>query len=185
MTTTEPKRIIMGDTVQWSKSISGYDPDTWTLTYGFANATQSFVVEGVAQLDGTWLVRLSPAETAALTAGKYRYQARVSDGADVFTVIEQPIGEFTEVVGAVPSGGGGLDLRHQLERDLEAIEAFLAGKSDVASYTIRDRSLARYSHAELWAMRQELKRAIAEERKAARIEAGLGTSGKVRVRFVR
>lgn len=178
--TSEPKRIVKGDTIQWTRSFAGYDPAIWSLTYGFSNATHGFTVDGADRGDGTWLLRIAPDASANLSNGKYRWHARVTDNTDVFTVAEQPIGEFVEVIGAA---GTALDLRYQLEKDLEAIEAYLAGKSDVASYTIRDRSLARYTHAELWQMRQELKRAIEQERKAQQIEAGLGTSGKVRVRF--
>jgi hypothetical protein len=177
---TEPPSVNAGDTVRWTRRLTDYPAGAgWVLGYTLLNATAKITLTGTASGDDHAIV-VAAATTAAWVAGDYAWRARVSRGAEVFTVGEGRM-QVRPSFGATT-----LDTRSTARRALEAVEAYLADPNNLsaASYEIADRSLSRYDLPALWAHRDRLRVEVAREDAAARIAAGLpGGSGRVYVRF--
>jgi len=179
--TTEPTVIISGSTVKWTKSLSDYPASTWTLSYQFVNAADAQAVTCTA--DGEdHLATITAAQTGAMTAGDWYWQAKVTDGSEVYAV---GTGMVTVKANFAVAGATSYDARSHVKKVLDAIEALLEGKAseDQASMSIGDRSLSRYSFNELMALRSQYRSEYAREQREERIAAGLGHGGKVRIRF--
>jgi hypothetical protein len=179
--TSEPLEIISGATVKWTKSLSDYPADTWTLSYQFVNAADAQAVTCTASgLDH--LATITAAQTAAMVAGDWYWQAKVTDGDEVYAVGQ---GRVEVKANFAVAGASSLDARSHVKKVLDALEAVLVGKAseDQLSMSIGDRSLSRYSFDELRKMRSAYKSEYAREQRQERIAAGLGHGGKVRIRF--
>lgn len=170
-----PSELIVGDSWVWTESLSDYPASTWTLTFYFVNADDTFSVVASAS-DDDYAISVTPATTAALTAGRYRWTARVTDGTDVYTV-EQGWSD----VKADPTAAQ--DARSQARITLDAVEATLQGRatSDQLSMSINGRSISRISISELRQWRDELKSQVLADEEGD--EAGFGRD--IRVRFNR
>jgi hypothetical protein len=170
---TVPSSLTAGDTWEWTRDLADYPAGTWTLTYYLTKS--GTVLTAAATADGTTHeVSVAAATTAAYGAGRYRWQARVTNGTDVFTVEEG----WVEVLPNPATFTG--DPRSTSRQLLDAINCFLLGNATTAqqSMTINGRSISRWSLPELTAWRDKLKGEVrAEEAGEA---AGLGRNIKVR-----
>lgn len=177
--TTEPTRILAGDTVRWRKVISGYAPaDGWSLEYLFACGKDVKTVVAAADDGNTGFdVRIAAAESAGWPAGTYVWRARVSKAGDVYTVNEGQC----EVAPALAQG---VDSRTPARRALDEIKAYLADPNSIAcqGYTIKGRSVTNYTLPELW---QHHDRLVVEVRREEARRTGKGLGGRVYVRFGR
>ena len=179
--TIEPAEFTLGDTLKWTRDLSDYPATLWTLTYSFVNADAQFAI--TASADGTThSVTVAAGTSAAYTAGTYKWQAYVTGGSSERYLV----GEGTAK--ALPNFAvetSGYDGRSHVKTTLDAIQAVLQAKAsfDQASMSLNGRSISRYSIAELLPWEDKYKALYAQEVKAERIAAGLGHSGKVRIRF--
>lgn len=143
-----PAQFIRGDTVKWRERSSDYPPGTWSSELALASSNDHVEVAGSDYGDGTHLVALTPAQTAALLPGVvYTYQVSVTDGTDRYTIARGAI----KCVADVAAVSGGLDDRSPAAIIYDAILALMQGKatSDQQSLSIDNRSLSRYSWEEL------------------------------------
>ena len=167
---SEPVNFVAGDTVRWYRRIPGYAPGQYTLSYTLINRTNSYQVQG-AQIttsgDG-FAISIPATVTATWSAGEYRWQSYVADGAgNRFTVGEGVL----EILPNLQAQVGGFDDREQDEKDLDAVKAMLSGKltaGDAQKYMIHGRELQKYSFAELTRLRGQLERRV----RAIRIRRG-------------
>lgn len=187
--TTEPTRIVAGDTVQWTKSLPDYLPtDGWTLTYAFTLSGDQHTETAADNGDGTHLVTLSGTDTTALTAGIYSWQAYVTSGTERHTVGQ---GRMEVLPNLAASGYSttGYDNRSHVKKVLDAIEAVIEGRasSDQISMSVSSgqvsRSLSRMSFAELIEVRNTYRFLYAREIRRERIERGLPAGRKTQARF--
>jgi hypothetical protein len=170
---TVPSSLIAGDTWEWTRDLSDYPAGTWTLTYYFTKDGKQF--NAVASADGlTHAVSVPAATTATYQAGRYKWQARVSDGADAYTVE----GGWVEV-SANPATSTA-DPRTWARRTLEAVECFLEGNASTAqsSMAIQGRSISRWPLPDLMQLRDKLRQEVRTEEQGS--AAGLGRNIKVR-----
>jgi hypothetical protein len=180
----EPFELVAGDRWQWNRTdlTADYPASVWTLTYYFTNQTNSFQIVAAAVGD-EFAIDQSPATTAAFAAGAFAWEAYAANG----STDRQRVDKGTLVVLPNLAAAGSTDRRSHARKMLDAIEALLenrAAKID-ASYSINGRSLSRLSPEELGAWRDKYKAEVAREKRAERIAAGLGHSGKIRARFTR
>lgn len=176
--TSEPGRLVAGDTAKWLKSLGDYPASAgWVLTYSVVNSAQRYTVSGVSAGDDH-LVVASAATTAAWVPGEYSWRAQVSLAGETFTVAE---GRLT--IAAAYSAA--TDGRSRARRSLDAVEAMLEGRasSAVAEYTINGRALKYIPVPELLALRGRLRTEVTREDDAARSSAGLAPRGRIVVRF--
>ncbi len=184
--TVAPEKFRKGTTVKWA-----FDPgpdhrpaDGWALTYSFANATDAKSVVATDNGDGTFLVTITATVSASFNAADYAYVATVAKAPEVY---ERDSGTVT----VEPQLSTAVDGRSHVKKVLDAIEALIAGKAagaDVASYSIAtgsgsSRALTHMTPEELVKWRQVYRAEYQRELQADRIAKGLGSRGKIRVRF--
>jgi hypothetical protein len=157
---TEPTQFYAGDTLQWEKSWTDYPADGgWNLAYRLVNPKQSIpIASGDITSAGSFFEILIPAaETAEWTPGEYTLIGVVSTvplqsdqsqqseqlGAPVldmptvgwppvrYTVVQQRITVLQD-----PMADEGYDYRSENEKALAAVNAMLADRGDVDSYTL-------------------------------------------------
>jgi len=148
---TEPSSLVAGESWKWTKSLSDYPADTWTLNYYFLLSTGTTTFNITAAADGTdYLIDVAPATTAAYTPGSYKWQAFVDDGTDKFKVC---CGDM-EVLPDFSSDTS--DPRSDVEIILDAINAMLKGKAnrDQMETEVNGKKIKRYSWEELREMRK-------------------------------
>lgn len=173
----EPLAFRAGDTVQWVKSLSAYPASAGNvLKYYLVKAGKQIVLTAAPSGD-SHLVTIAAADSAGFEAGRYFYQARIENGADVFTVGEGVI----QVKADLAAAATGIEWREHCERALENIEAVLLGKAsaDNYSYSIAGRSLSKYSWTEL----REMRGYYRNELRAFNRKYGLARPSKIGVQF--
>lgn len=162
-----PKSIIAGDFQQWTDSLTDYPASTWQLSYAIRGES---VLDIVATPDGDdFDVQISSTESSNLVPGNYLWQAYASRGSNRTTIGNGSI----EVIKDLASTPAGYDGRSQAETMLDAVSQAIVSISNgemVQSYSIKGRSLSKYSLDELIRLRDRLKGEVSREhaRKAGR-----------------
>lgn len=181
--TTEPTAARAGDTWRWSRSLSDYPADIWTLTYTLFNAASKISI--TASADGAdHLVDVAPATTADYPAGAYDWVSHVSDGTDRFQVGAGSMSVLPDL-SAVSSYDG----RSHARKMLDAIDALLEGRAtsgqiDLVTASSEHESITKRPDL-LLKMRQHYAAAVANEEQAAAIARGDNLGRIVQVRFAR
>lgn len=179
--TTEPTRIVRGNTAKWTKELAEYLPaDSWVLRYYFADASNRLVITATNNGDGRHLVTLAIADTTKLPVGRVHWQATVTKSGETF---DAGAGVLEVVEGLSLSTAGGVDLRSVNRKALDAIEARLAGKTDWDTLSVtlpNGRSVARLNPRELREERDYYAERVAAEEASA---AGVGSGRQILGRF--
>ena len=178
----EPKSFVKGATVKWRREFGDYPPATWTLSYAFVSDKDQRTVTATNNGDGTHLATISAADSAKFANTTYRYQAKVTDGSEVFVVVEGTITAI-ENFAAVKNH----DARSHAEKTLEAIEAVIEDRAttDQSSMSLNGRSLSLMSVDELLTFRARYVSEVQQERIAERVASGLGSGQRILVRHGR
>lgn len=179
--TVEPEKIIAGDTLQFTKAISDYEPaDGWALSYALVKDAVQITFTSSDNGDGSHLVTVAAATTAAYTAGVYKWQSYVTKTTERFAIDSGTM----EVTADYATETGGLDARAHCKKMLDALEAMLEGKAtrDQQSYSISfgdggaSRSISRLSFGEIMEARKfyknEYQRLLRQEKLAAGLDSG-------------
>lgn len=169
-----PASLTVGDTWSFSLSIADHDRPTWTATLHLRTG-QSAISAVSAGAGPDHAFSVAAATTAGYTAGKYRWQLRVSDGTTKTTVDEGWI-----TLNPDPAAAGVHDPRSWARRTLEALESFMEGNAATAqlSMQLRDRSITRHDVDKLRAWRTELRGEIRAQESSE--QQGKGRNIKVR-----
>jgi hypothetical protein len=183
--TTEPARVVAGDTLTWSKSLSDYPATIWTLKYRGINAAGKFDITATAS--GTdYLITVTAAASSAWVAGDYAWTAWVEKGSGP-TAERVTVGSGTITVAANIATLNTLDARTDaakiLDQLMAAYKSYTASNGLVAEYEIAGRRMKYRSAADILEQIDRWKATVAAEKRAERIAAGLGGGNKVLVRF--
>lgn len=184
-----PATIRAGDTLTWielpgvDSAGDEVDSTSWTLTVYFRKGAAADTATGVARADGGWDLELTAAETGALAAGRWDWQALATSGSDAVTLRS---GSITVLQSLAYSGTPAtFDGRSQAEIDLEAVQVairtIVAG--GVTQYSIGTRQATKIDLGTLMQREAQLKAEVAREKAAARVAAGLGDPRNLFVRF--
>lgn len=177
MSATIPAKLTAGDTWIFTFSHADYAAPTWDASIYFENAAATF--SATAADDGSdHAFSIAAATTAVKEAGRYKWSIRVTDGTDSYTVDTG----WIEVL-ANPAAAGTRDPRSWARRAIDAVEATIEGRAtdDQLSFSIRDRSVSRYTLTELTALHEWLQKKL-------RTEESTATDGRgrhIKVRFAR
>lgn len=177
-----PESFVLGDTLKFKQYFSEYPPaDSWVLSYALVKDGNRITFSSTDNGDGYHLVNVDETATAGYTVGVYRYQARVSNGTDVFTVDTGTIELKTDF--AIASVG--YDDRSHAKKTLDALEATILGKAskDQLSYSIANRSISLMSPDELIRWRNEYRAEYRIELQAEDATSGKATGNKILSRF--
>ena len=164
----EPTAIVAGTTVKWTASFPDYPASAWALSYALRSANDSLNVSTTANGNDFDAV-ISATDSATLSPGRYAWQAIVTNGSETYVAAD---GFLTVTV--LLSGAATFDPRTQNEKNLDALDAVIAGKAsaDVLEYTINGRQLRRYPIKDLIALRNHYAALVAAEKAALRNRNG-------------
>lgn len=173
MSANVPARLTAGDSWSWLASYPDYPAPTWALTFYLQNGEHSTAVSTTASGANFTAAKLA-SETAALTAGRYRWRARLVSGLTVVTIEKGWVQVEPNAADATQ------DLRSPARRMLDAVEAALIGRatSDQLAMTLGSRSISRTPIPELVQWRDRLKAEVLTEEKGS--SAGKGRYLKTR-----
>ena len=183
--TTEPGKIIAGDTLIWRRSDlnSDYANSTHTLSYkARLEGTGATVITITASASGDdYLVSVAAGTTASYATGVYRWQAYITRTSDSARVTIDS-GTFEVLANRSASTA---DPRSHAKTVLDKIESVLSGRADgdVASYSINGRSLTKLPIADLMMWRDRYRAEYLREVRAERRNNGQGTGSTVLARF--
>ena len=179
-----PQEIVIGDFIQFK--VTAYSDDypntayTMRLVARIATGGSSEIkVDATADGDD-YLFTISSAVSAAYTVGHYHYQLEIERNSDSERLVIDR-GE----VDLVTDYDNQVDPRSHAEIMLGKIESILEGKadSDVASYSIKDRSLSKMSISELLEWRDYYRREVDLHKRQEAIKHGRKTKSTIKMRF--
>lgn len=136
--TTEPTELIVGDRVQWTKTLSDYPATTegWTLTYYLrANLPGGQINITAAASGDIFNIDVAPGTSANWTPGTYFWEAYVSKAGSRYKVGEGMVllkPDYSAI--ELPYDG-----RTHARRTLEAIQAVIEGRAttDIQRYVMQ------------------------------------------------
>lgn len=169
---TEPTQITTRETVIWTKNYSDYPADEWTLAYYFRGPGIGFNATGTA--DGDDFVVTVPGTTTDNVdrAGKYKWEAWVTNIADTTIKYNVGVGFTNIVLGLDVSSEAPVDLRSTAQKILDAIdEALLTSAGDVIEYEVSTSAgskKVKRSRTDALAARKEYASIVAREQAAER-----------------
>lgn len=181
-----PRELVAGDSATWFDAATSDNigrsiaPPDWTLVTSLRGATE---LDLTATADnGQFKTSISAAQSAALTAGVYYWQARASMGSEKITIGSGQITIKADLSAADPVYDGRSQLRKDLEAVQAAMRAMIAGGA-VQAYTIGNRQMQKMSMADLIQLENKLKNDVMNEERAQNIANGLGDPRTLKVRF--
>lgn len=177
-----PQQITAGDSASWTDVATDASSPTWALTYTLRGPT-GLTLTGVSE-GGGWRTSITAAQSGALIAGTYYWQASISSGADRRTLGNGTVQVLPNL--AFTGDASAYDGRSQAEQDLAAVQATMRAVitgGAVQEYSIGARSLKKMAMADLIALESKLKADVTREKRRARLAAGLDSGRAVFVRF--
>lgn len=89
-------KMVRGDTLSFGLEIEGLDKDLETAHFTCKlhpadryNIFQKSLDDGITKIDdGQYIVRVAPADTKDIEAGKYFYDLQIGANGDVFTILK-------------------------------------------------------------------------------------------------
>ncbi len=185
----EPEEIIIGETLEWRKSLQEYPAGAgWVLTYYFRAQTAGAAgFDQAAVADGAdFNITVAATTTATLSAGVYNFQAWVVNGSEKYIVETGQVKAITGFAGTATNVTN--DLRSKAKQIIDAIDSYFAGGAAaqyVMNYQIGNRALGRIPDAEKIKLRQHYARIYGREKRAERLRDGASFFQNVNVRFNR
>ena len=182
--TVEPKQILAGATVQWTKSLSDFPAATWTLAYTFVGSVVKLNL--TATVSGSLhLLTITQVQSATMNLGAttlpYFWQSYASSGTERYKVGEGNI----DVLADLADASVGYDGRSYVKKTLDALDAIILGKAskDQKMALVGDRQIQRMSPAELLQWRSFYQAEYKAELAALAIANGEPAGNKVLVSF--
>lgn len=136
--TTEPTELVVGDRVQWTKSLADYPAtaEGWTLTYYLRANLPGGQINLTATASGQdFAIDVAPSESSTWTPGTYFWEGYVSKSGSRYkigegTITLQP--DFSAI--ELPFDG-----RTHARKTLDAINAVIEGRAttDVQRYVMQ------------------------------------------------
>lgn len=180
--TTEPTRLIAGDTARWLKTELNYPSSGgWVLTYTLLNTAGKISITAIAEGDD-YLINEAPAATALWLPGNYQWRAQVAHAnGEAYTIAGGSMRVEPSFSAAT------LDTRSHARKALANIEAYLedANNLKAAAYEIAGRKLTKLAIPELLTLRDRYRQEVQREDTAQRIASGdlRQSKGRVLTRF--
>ena len=172
--------IIAGETLSFTESHSDYKAsDGWALTV-YLRGQQDIEISGTADGDD-FDCTVAYSTTVNWKAGNYWFETYVTKGSERYRV---DYGQCVITQGLMGVAGTH-DGRSDVKQILDAIEATLLGRAtrDQLSYSIAGRTLEKIPIPDLIQLRDKLKAEYESELAAERIDKGLASGKKIKVRF--
>jgi hypothetical protein len=186
--TTEPLRVVAGDTIIWQKTLALYPAPTYVLKYRLINATAKMDITATAS-GSDHLTTVTAATSAAWAAGIYTLTGYVETGSGAtlqrITISETKI---TVAPNLAAVSAAGYDNRSAAQKILDGLNAeyqtrITNGQGFVAEYSIADRRMKFDVKADWIKAIDYWKTQVAAEERAAALANGERSSKSLYVRF--
>lgn len=180
--TTEPAKIIAGDTAKWLITLSDYSPaNSWNMSYSFVSTGSKRVTVNATTSGTSFLTTISNAVTANMAPGTWYFQGRVNNASESYTVRTGQL-EIEDNFGSIASV---LDNRSHARKMLDLIEAALEGRAvdGIDSHTIGGVAINMIPLERLRVLRDQYKAEVLREEQADKLKRGVGGSRNIYVRF--
>lgn len=179
--TTEPSKIIAGDTLKWNRQdlSSHYPASLWTLTYALRGPEK---IDITAVADGDFFsVVVAASVTADYKPGSYSWSAYVTSGIERYQIDKGTL-EICPDLATMP---GAYDGRSHAKKVLDSIEAVLENRAtkDSEEIEIAGRKITRMPVEDLLKFRDQYKAEYENELTEEKIANGENTGNQVKARF--
>lgn len=183
--TSEPAIVYAGDSISWRKSLPNFPAtDGWALAYKLVSASSIIAINATA--DGAdYVIDVPASTTSGWLAGTYRWVAFVTKASARYTVASGEIVIRPNLAGATDAFDARSDAERALDDLKKALTTWIATSGHVQEYEIAGRRMRYRSMDEIRKAISLLELEIANERKAARLAAGLAVPQRVQIRFER
>lgn len=183
----EPETIVVGDFIQWKRSdlVQDYPVATHSatliarITGGGANEIQISATESNPSY---YLFTATSAASSSFSPGDYHWQLEITQTSSGDRIVVA-----TGMFQILPDlDVNNSDPRSHADIMLAKIQTILEGRadSDVSSYSIQGRSLAKMSISDLLQWRDYYRREVLKDKRNSDIKNGRKTSSTVKVRFL-
>jgi len=185
--TREPEKLVAGDTLKFTKTVSSYSVDDgWALSYSLVSADNDYQFTATDNGDGQFLVTVAATVTTNYVAGSYKWQSYVTKAAERYSAASGTIEIVANFAEATAQ-----DARAHCKKVIDAIEATIEGKAskDQQSYSISfgdsgaGRSISRFSFGELIEARKYYKNEYQRLKRQENISNGLGSGRTIHIRM--
>ena len=142
--TTEPTEVYAGDTLRWTRSLSGFPPhDGWALSYVLTGAHEAPIAIPTTPDGGRYVVHVPASETAEYTPGRYRLIGYASKDGERHQVYRGAVVVHPDEATAAPE-------RSHAERMVRLLEDAMLGvaESGIVEYTVAGRGVKKLTLAE-------------------------------------
>jgi hypothetical protein len=180
ISTTIPAQLRAGDTAKWRRILPDYPASAgWALHYKLLPQSGAMITIDATADGDNHLINVVAANTAAWLPGIYRMQEYITKAPDQYTLSTTVV----QVLLNIATQAAGLDTRTHARKVLDALEAFLEGKSvPNMKIEIAGRLIQNHPIPELLILRDRYRVEAAREEAAA---AGKIIGGRVLTRFTR
>lgn len=144
--TIEPQTVRAGDFITWQKTLADYPANAgWSLVYTLINGSTKLTITASAS-GADHLVSVAAVTSAGYAAGWYTWMARVTKGAEIYTVGVGNMQVLPNLAALTTFDG-----RSHARVMVEAIEAAIQGRASSVQLrlTINNRSIEYLSPGEL------------------------------------
>ena len=181
----EPTQIVVGDFIQWKKSniVQDYPTATHSAEYvaRITGGGSNEIKLAGTEASGYYLFTADSTTSSDFAVGRYHWQLEITEtSSGNRLVIER--GEFEAIADLDVNQS---DPRIHAEIMLTKIETILEGKadSDVGSYSIAGRSLAKMTFDELLIARDRYKGEVLKHQRELLLKRGKQSANTIKVRF--
>lgn len=176
---TEPELVYAGQTIKWTKSLSDYPSDEYTLKYYLAGPASLTLTGSQYESTTAHLISVTAAVSAAYTYGIYQWQSYAEKGAG------ETLKKYFIASGfiTIKTAAG----KSFAKTMLDAIESILTNSAtskdlDLVSKNLGGTSITR-DRDKLMQYRDKFRNEYNAELSNENRIAGKGTGSKIRVRF--
>lgn len=181
--------IAKGERIQWQRQFSDYSAEDYDLQYRFRGDGIGINVDATA--DGsTFVAEITSADSAKMSAGRYRWQAWMTEQADADNSFIVGSGWITIEAGFGESPTSAVETRSIAKKIVDSIDAALLAFSstNAQSYEISTpsgtRKVTRANIKEMTDLRNYYASIVAQEYAAERGAQGKSINQTVSVRFI-
>lgn len=167
----EPVDIVQGTTAEWERGFGDYSPSSYSCVYEIRGVSSSLTVTGVAGAD-EWTLTITAAQSAALAAGAYAWQAFVQSNTERH-LIDSGALTVTADLATTPTP---LDKRSHARRMLENLNAMLENQAYV-------KTLPADQFEQMTKVRKQYEWDVKREEDAEKLKRGGYPTRKVFTRF--
>lgn len=184
--TVEPKRLVVGDFVQWKREalVESYPVATHSAEWVArlkAGGTEEIKVSA-SEASTYYLFSIASTASALFTPGDYHWQLEITETSSGNRIVVDR-GDITIIADLDVNGS---DIRTHAQIMVDKLQSLLEGRADqdITSYSIQGRSISKMAITELLQWRDYYKKEAAADQRAIDIANGKRVASTIKARFL-